>query len=180
MVNRRRLPWVDIALIIMLVVGAVIVFSQSQADTNAKQEKTRLETRIRVAEITLSQMEQETNLESLRQNLEQAQLALAEIHFPSEIDAIAVTDNIIQHANEYNITISRWNTSYTSATLKEKNYSAISHSLRAEGEAYALTRFVEALTKESAAPVIQNMNISEVTESENIWQIELELLVYYH
>src|SRR3989338_2321261 len=134
----RKLSLLDIALIIILVVGAVITRSQFQAKSNLEEETTRLETRARADEVTISQTEQEVDLDSLHQSLQQAQLALAENSLPSEADAIAVTKQIMQFALENNVTITNWDSSYISVEQETRKYSAISHSLSVEGKEDAL------------------------------------------
>lgn len=179
MLNRLRRSWLDIALVIILLVAAAIAFSVSQAKPNAEREMTRLEGRISAAELNLNKIEKETNLESLRQSLEQAQSALAQNPFPSQAEAEAVTDHIMQYAQKNNITIVAWSSSPTSISLKAKKYPAIRHSLVAEGEAYALKSFIKALTHGSVLPVIQSMDITQVRDKKGIWQMKLEILVYY-
>ncbi len=180
MVNRLKRFWLDIVLVIIVVLGATIVTSQFQANTDAKQEKARLETRTRATQITISQVEKEIDLESLSQSVEQARSALSENPFPNETEAVAATDQIMQEAKDNHVTITDWDSSYTSDTLNQRKYPAISHSLTAEGEATALTRFVKALTTGSKPLVIQNITINEVSGRANIWQMKLELLFYYH
>ena len=179
MANLRRLSWVDIALVILLVVGAVFFFFSSRGNADLEQEKAGLEIRGRATELDLSKAEKEIDLESLRQSLEQAQSALAESPLPSEAEATAATDLIMQYADENNITIARWDSGYTSISLKERKYSAIRHSLSIEGKADALVSFIEGLTQGTVAPTVQSMDITAVEGTEDLWQMMLELLVYY-
>lgn len=180
MANLRRLSWVDVTLIIMLVIGAVITFSASQTKSDSEQEKVRLEARSRAAELNLGEAGKGATLESLRQSLEQARSALAKTTLPGEADAIAVTAQILQYAEENNIAITRWDSGYTSTSRQDRTYSAISHSLSVEGKADNLIGFSEVLTNASVVPVVQYMNITGVEGKNNILQMELELLVYYH
>ncbi len=179
MAKLRRLSWVDITLVIILVLGALVTRSSSQTKTSLEQDETRLENRRRAAEVTLGTAGQAIDLESLRQSVEQARSALAESTLPIEFDAIAVTAQILKSANETNITITRWDSDYTSTSLNGKTYSAISHGLNVEGNAEALIKFSKALTLASIAPVVQNVRITRIDVEANRWQLEMELLVYY-
>ncbi len=178
MAKLRRLSWVDITLVIILVRGALVTKSALQTKTSLEQEKTRLENRRRAAEVTVSTAGQAIDLESLRQSVEQARSALAQSTLPGEFDAIAVTAQILKCAKETNITITRWDTSYTSGSLNGRTYSAIKHSLSVEGSTESLIKFSKALTLASIAPVVPNINITGV-EGQDLWQVEMELLVYY-
>lgn len=191
MLKRLRRSWVDITLVIVLVAAAAVAFSFLQANTEAVQEAARLETRIKVAELDLSDAkkaseavsanlsanltEKEANLETLRQTLEQAQSALAENPFPSEAEAVALTNEILQYAEKQDITIAAWTSSYTSI----EKYRAIRHSLSAEGKVYGLISFIEALTHASVTPVVQTMDITSVEGKKGIWHTKLEVTIYY-
>lgn len=179
MAKLRRLSWVDITLVIILVIVALVTKSALQTKTNLEQDKTRLENRRRVAEVNLGAAGQAIDLESLRQSVEQARSTLAQSTLPGEFDAIAVTAQILKSAKETNITITRWDSSYTSTSLNGRTYSAIRHGLSVEGSAEALTKFSKALTLASIAPVVQNVGITRLEGEGNPYQVEMELLVYY-
>ncbi len=68
MANLRKLSRVDIVLIIIVVVGAVIIFPLSQGNASTKEEKIGLERRAKTAELSLSDVEKKATLESLRQH----------------------------------------------------------------------------------------------------------------
>lgn len=179
MFKRWRLSWVDIVLVVILVVGTAIVFPLSQSNTSTAQEKVRLETSLRAAGLNLSEAERETDLEGLRQSLEQARSALAQSPFLREVEAIAVTDKLQQYAEENNITIASWDSGYTSISLRGREYAAISHSLSTAGKSGDLVSFMEALTQASVASVVQSIDITGVEGQQDSWQMMLELLVYY-
>ncbi|MBI4180959.1 MAG: hypothetical protein HY528_03425 [Chloroflexi bacterium] len=179
MAKLRRLPWVDIALVVILVLGGIITFSASQAKSNSEQVQIGLETRRRAVELDLGEARKGATLESLSQSLEQARSALAKNTLPAEADALAVTAQILQYAKENNITITRWDSSYTSIALQGRTYSAISHNLNVEGKADNLISFSEALAHASIAPVVQDIKISGIEGESDRFHIDLELLVYY-
>lgn len=179
MAKLRRLSWVDIILVVILVIGALVTKSALQTKTSLEQEKTRLENRRRAAEVTVSTAGQAIDLESLRKSVEQARSALAQSTLPGEFDAIAVTPQILKSAKETNITITKWDTGYTSTSLNGKTYSAIRHSLSVEGNAESLIKFSKALTLASITPVVQNVGITKAEGEGSLLQIEMELLVYY-
>lgn len=179
MAKLRRLSWVDITLVIILVIGVLVTRSALQTKTNLEQEKTSLENSRRAAEVTVSTAGQAIDLESLRQSVEQARSALAESTLPAEFDAIAVTAQILKSAKESNVTINRWDSSYTSASLNGRSYSAIRHGLSVEGNAESLIKFSKDLTLASIAPVVPKISMARVDGEGNLLQVELELLVYY-
>lgn len=166
MLKRWRLFWIEIILILLLVGGAIAYFPLSQTNTNAEQEKTRLETRLRATQLNLNE-------------LEQAPSVSTEKLFHNQAETIAVTSQIMEYAENNKVNITRWDFSYTTTTLEARQYSAIRHNLFADGTTNALTGFVEALPHSLVAPVIKNMNTTQVEEGGNIWRINLELLVYY-
>lgn len=178
MVNRLRFSRVDILLLIILVAGAVFAFSLRQTNADVELEKVRLENSVRAQEASLRQIKP-ADLESIRPSLQQAEAAVAKNPFPKELEAVAVTTQIIQYTRENKISIINWDFGYTTATLKGRQYPAISHSLGLEGGASALTRFLQALTQGSAAHVIREIDIAGVTGGTDRWQMQLELLVYY-
>jgi len=179
MLKRWNLSLIDVALIILLLALAAVIFPLTQANAETEREKATLGTRIAAAEINLSQADKEASLASLLQRLEQAQSASVENPLPSEAAATAATSEIMQYAEEDSINITKWDSIYTSVTLNERSYSALSHSISADGEAGALISFIAALPQASVTPIVQSLDITKVQETENSWQMGLELLIYY-
>lgn len=179
MLKRRKFPVWDIALVIVLVVGAIAVFYLNQANTKAKDEETKLESRLKAAQVNLSQAEKEAvNLEELRRRLEQAKSALQQVPFPTLTEAVAVDDSILQYAEKNKLSIIVWHSNQTSVTLRAKAYSVIRHSLSVTGTADALISFVKDLTQAiPLVPVIGSLEFHEVNPGKGIWQLNLELSV---
>lgn len=182
MLNRLRslkLSWIDIALVLLLVVGAVTVSTTSQANVNAEQENTRLEARAKAAALNLSEAEKEINLEELRQSLEEAQSALEQQPFPTLTEVAEFTNQTMQYSEENNVIIVAWSSNNTTIGLGARKYYAISHSLDVDGKPDALISFIRTLTHASVTPTIKNMNITQIRPSEGIWRMSLELAIYY-
>ena len=180
MLKRWNLSLVDVALFIVVAAAAAIILPLMQSNADAEREKATLGTRLAAAEINLSQADKEASLESLRQTLTQAQSAPIDNPFPSEAEAIAASSEIMQYAEEDGIIITRWDSSYTSVSLTERSYPALSHSLSAEGEANALFNFIEALSDVSVTPIVKTLDITSIEGTENKWRMNLDLLIYYH
>lgn len=175
----RRLPWVDVILLVLLVMGAVVIFSASPGKSNSEEEKVRLEAQSRAVELALSDAAKGATLEGLRQSLEQARSALSKTSLPGEAEALAVTPQILQYAKKNNITITVWDSGSTATSRQERTYSAVSHSLTVEGRVANLIAFSEVLTQASVVPVVLKMDITGVEGKKDILQMELELLIYY-
>ncbi len=180
MPNYKKLSPVDRVLLLVLVVMAVAIVSVFRWRATTEGESIRLETRAQTTEKNAIAAEKEANLESLTQALEQARLALSENPFPSEEEARACVGEIAQFAQTNGIIIVTWNYSYTSVASKTSRYPVMTHSLTLEGKPDSLTNFVEAVTHAPASPLVQNMNMSVVTAKEDVWRMELELVVHYH
>jgi len=178
--NLRKLSRIDITLLIILVLGAVIALSFSQTNADAQQEKANLETRLRAAQLNLSEVEKMVDLESLRQSLEEAHSASDKNWLPSKTEAMGVSNQILRNAEINNVTIAKWDYNYSSVGLRTGRYVILRHSLSADGKSDDLIKFITALTSGTVALVVQDIDISKIGgEEEALWQMQLQLLVYY-
>lgn len=169
MFKRWQLSSVDIVLVILLVAGAVMSLSVSRMNGETEQEKTRLEARLRAADLNLQELEQ---LTSSSTNSTGKTL-------PNEARALDVITQFLEHAQKNNIAIISWDFGYTKVALKASEYAAIKHSIDVQGTIEALISFIEALSHASVAPAVKKIGITKVEREENVWQVKLELLVYY-
>ncbi len=169
MPKRRKYSLLDIALVALVLLAGVIVFSTLRTNTNLEQEQAELESRVKLGELNLSEIEK----------LEQAQSAQGNDSFPSETEAVEFTNQVAQYAVKTKATIVTWSSVSTSTTLRDREYPAIKHSLQAEGSLSALISFVETLTRAPVTPAVQHMDINLVNEKDDIWRLALELVVYY-
>jgi Tfp pilus assembly protein PilO len=175
----RKLSLADTMLVVAVVVGVAIIFIISQANTNAEQEKTQLELRSQALEVGLNETDRKATLESLRQRLEQLRSTPVDVPLPTRTEATAATDRVLLYARSNNVTITGWDTSYVSITLAKNKYPGIKHSLVVEAGADGLIGFVGSLTQVSPAIAIQNVEVSEITEEEGMWQMDFELIIYF-
>ncbi len=180
MLKYKKLSPVDRVLLLVLVVMVVAVFSVFRWRASTEGERIKLETRVQTTEQNAIAADKEANLESLTQALEQAQLALGDSPFPTEEKARAFVDEIAKFSQMNNVVIVTWNQRYSSVASKMSKYPVMTHSLTLEGKPDSLTNFVNAVTHAPASPLVQNMNMSVVTAKEDVWRMELELVVYYH
>ena len=60
----RRTSWADIALVIMLVAAAAVLYNLFQAKTNAEEEVARLDIRVKAATLDLSDAQKANEAES--------------------------------------------------------------------------------------------------------------------
>ncbi len=179
MAKIRKLSLVDTILIIVVVAGTAVAFIASQASATAEQEKARLELRSQAVEVDLSGTDRKATLESLRQRLEQLRSTPAESPFPAKADAVATTDKVLLYAQRNKVTITGWDTSYVSITLREKKYPGVKHSLVVRAETDGLIGFIKSLTEVSKATAIQGIKISGVEKERGMWQMNFELLIYF-
>ncbi|MFH0769129.1 MAG: hypothetical protein V1932_06150 [Chloroflexota bacterium] len=172
MTKLRKLSLVDIVLIIVVVAAAAVTLMTWQANA-------RLELRSQATEANLSEADKKATLESLRQRLEQLRSIPIVSLLPTKAEASATTDKVFLYAQQNKVTITMWDTSYVSITVGDKKYPGIKHHLAVKAGADGLIGFIKALTQLSAATALQNIEISEVKEQRNMWQMNFELLIYY-
>ncbi len=169
MFKRWQISSIEIVLIIVLLAGAIASFSMFRMNGNAEREKIRLETRVRTADLNLKDLEQLTS---------SSQSSMGKT-LPNEAAALAIANQFLQNAKKANIAITGWDISYTTVTFETRKYAAIKHSVNVQGTIEALISFIEALSNTSVVPAVKKIGISKVEGKENIWQVKLELVVYY-
>lgn len=204
MPNLRRLPILDVGLIILLIAVIAGGLYLSLANAELLQEKSALETRLRASQIRLGQTEEEmvafelrireamdlaqeeldlnqweAHLEALRRRLEEARQAPDVNPFLDEAEAAGVTRQIGRYARKHDIAITRWHLVHTSTTFREKIYPAVRHSLYIEGQADASIDFLQALIHLPVPPVIESMDITRVPAEEDVWRMRIEMMVFY-
>ncbi|MDP2919565.1 MAG: hypothetical protein Q8O43_05035 [Dehalococcoidia bacterium] len=169
MFKRWQLSSIEIVLVIVLLAGAIVSFSVFRMNGETEREKTRLEARVRAADLNLKDLEQLTS---------SSQRSTGKT-LPNEAAALAVTNQFLQNAKSANIAITSWDFEYTTVALEARKYAAIKHSVNVQGTTEALISFIEALSHTSVVPAVKKIVITKVEEKENVWQMKLELLIYY-
>lgn len=169
----RRPSRLNLLLLALLVAGGVVYFLLSWDNRAAEAEKANLDTRLSAAQARLSGAKGEADLEALRAKLEEARFAL-----PTLADAENANYQFFHLTDEAGLRVMRFDSTHTPPE-PPMEYSAITSSIEAGGEAPSITAFLQDLAQVAPSPAVQELEITQLEGEEGIWHLRLQLATYY-
>ena len=185
---QEYLRW-ETALVALVLLAAVGVFSLSRQNTNAEDEGIDMGNRLTKTEAALARLADQSN--QLRSEMAELQSVSAQVALPSRVEALALSGVIAAYVGERDILVSSFDSAQTFAELGESEYLAINYSLVAQGKSGELIGLLD-LVDIIPTGLIQDLDFErelevEEEESEGVvvrrftedWFLSLSLLVVY-
>jgi hypothetical protein len=169
--NLRRPEAMLVVLILVVAVGWQYLNGQTK---DATGEASKLDRSLRVARDDLKFLEGNSNLASLKKELEQLRLAPQPTTLPSRQDALKFRIEMLTYAAEQGLPLSAFEISNASAG----DNPIVRYSLVARGNLAPLVGVLKLLQGFPTATV-QSMRFTRVAAGENQWEMKFDLDVFH-